>query len=388
MIQIQALLPPKLVVSTLSIRETDTVTLDCQCPPGAFQCYLYTEGGQTKMSSCQKTLSGSELLLMAGLLHGLDEGYLSLETEIIYLPPSCREKLFYRCYFYTEGGPTKMSSCQKTLSGRELLMAGQSSPAEVKVKCFYTVRSGNGHSSSPHSEISSIAIQTPLPPKLVVSTSVITETDTVTLDCQCPTGVFQCYFYTEGGQTPKVLMSEDTVRERAAADGSEISSITIHKSVEIESHTMQTTQFPMTSGPPASTPVTSIKGLTVSTRNPMGNVISTLRTPGEVTSALTVTTSRNAKEHVSTSSPTPEKPDMRIWTLRALGATAAFGVTVGFISLGLTFHCTTRKSGNEKPNKQEPQNEQSVIYHKYDTISEEPPASAPTDMVYSTLQPV
>ncbi|CAM4653027.1 unnamed protein product [Leuciscus chuanchicus] len=31
-----------------------------------------------------------------GLLHGLDEGYLSLETEIIYLPPPCREKPFYR----------------------------------------------------------------------------------------------------------------------------------------------------------------------------------------------------------------------------------------------------------------------------------------------------
>ncbi|CAB1443261.1 unnamed protein product [Pleuronectes platessa] len=30
------------------------------------------------------------------LLHGLDEGYLSLETEIIYLPAPCREKLFYK----------------------------------------------------------------------------------------------------------------------------------------------------------------------------------------------------------------------------------------------------------------------------------------------------
>ncbi|CAB1432081.1 unnamed protein product [Pleuronectes platessa] len=229
------------------------------------------------------------------------------------------------------------------------------------------------------SEISSITIQTLLPPKLVVSTSVITETDTVTLDCQCPPGVFQCYFYTEGRQS-KMSSCQKTL------SGSEL--LLMAESVEIESHTMQTTQFPMTSGPPASTPVTSIKGLTVSTRNPMGNVISTLRTPGKVTSALTVTTSRNAKEHVSTSSPTPEKPDMRMWTLKALGVTAAFGVTVGFISLGLTFHCTTRKSGNEKPNKQEPQNEQSVIYHKYDTISEEPSASAPTDMVYSTLQPV
>ncbi|XP_034442031.1 uncharacterized protein LOC117761842 isoform X10 [Hippoglossus hippoglossus] len=204
-IQIQALLQPKLVVSRPVITEKDTVTLDCQCPPDAIQCYFYTEGGETKISSCQKTLSGSELLLLAG----------------------------------------------------------QSSPAEVKVRCFYAVRSGDRHPPSPHSEISSI---------------------------------------------------------------------TIH--------------------------------------------------------ILTVTTSRNAKEHVSTSSPTPGKPDMRMWTLRALAVTAAFAVTVGFISLGLTFLCTTRKIGTEKPKRQEPQNEQSVIYHQYDTISEEPPASVPNNMVYSTLQPI
>ncbi|XP_034442022.1 uncharacterized protein LOC117761842 isoform X2 [Hippoglossus hippoglossus] len=260
-IQIQALLQPKLVVSRPVITEKDTVTLDCQCPPDAIQCYFYTEGGETKISSCQKTLSGSELLLLAG----------------------------------------------------------QSSPAEVKVRCFYAVRSGDRHPPSPHSEISSI---------------------------------------------------------------------TIHKTVEIESHTMQTTQFPMTSGPPTSTPVTSIKGLTVSTRNPMGNVISTLRTPVKVASVLTVTTSRNAKEHVSTSSPTPGKPDMMMWTLRALAVTAAFAVTVGFISLGLTFLCTTRRSGTEKPNRQEPQYEQWDIYHQYDTISEELSASVPNNMVYSTLQPI
>ncbi|XP_034442030.1 uncharacterized protein LOC117761842 isoform X9 [Hippoglossus hippoglossus] len=216
-IQIQALLQPKLVVSRPVITEKDTVTLDCQCPPDAIQCYFYTEGGETKISSCQKTLSGSELLLLAG----------------------------------------------------------QSSPAEVKVRCFYAVRSGDRHPPSPHSEISSI---------------------------------------------------------------------TIHR-------------------PPTSTPVTSIKGLTVST-------------------------SRNTREHAIFSSPTPGKPDMRMWTLRALAVTAAFAVTVGFISLGLTFLCTTRKIGTEKPKRQEPQNEQSVIYHQYDTISEEPPASVPNNMVYSTLQPI
>ncbi|XP_035009295.2 uncharacterized protein LOC118105530 isoform X2 [Hippoglossus stenolepis] len=192
-IQIQALLQPKLVVSPPVITETDTVTLDCQCPPDAFQCFFYTEGGETKISSCLKTLPGSELLLMAG----------------------------------------------------------QSSPAEVKVRCFYAVSSGDTHPPSPHSEISSI---------------------------------------------------------------------TIHR-------------------PPTSTPVTSTK-------------------------------------------------DMMMWTLRALAVTAVFAVTVGFISLGLTLLCPTRRSGTEKPKRQEPQYEQWDIYHQYDTISEEPPASAPNKTVYSTLQPI
>ncbi|CAB1432079.1 unnamed protein product [Pleuronectes platessa] len=87
-------------------------------------------------------------------------------------------------------------------------------------------------------------------------------------------------------------------------------------------------------------------------------------------------------------SPAPGKPDMRMWTLVAVAVTAAFGVTVCVIKLGLTFLCPTRRSGTERPNKQEPKNEQSDIYHLYDTISEEPPTSAPNDMVYSTLQPV
>ena len=101
---LSALLPPKLVVSTSVITETDSVTLDCQCPTNTSKCYFETVGGQTKMSSCQKTLSGSELLLMAG----------------------------------------------------------QSSPADVKVRCFYTVRSGDVDPPSPHSEISSITIQSEL----------------------------------------------------------------------------------------------------------------------------------------------------------------------------------------------------------------------------------
>jgi hypothetical protein len=32
--------------------------------------------------------------LVTGVLHGLNEGYLSLGLEIVNLPPPCREKLF------------------------------------------------------------------------------------------------------------------------------------------------------------------------------------------------------------------------------------------------------------------------------------------------------
>ncbi len=98
-----ALLPPKLTVNPPVITETDSVTLNCQTP---------------------SSVSVSQ------------------------------------CYFYTlSGGTNRVFSCLKTLTGTELLkMAHQSSPAEVKVKCFYTVKYGESNSPSPHSDTSSITI--------------------------------------------------------------------------------------------------------------------------------------------------------------------------------------------------------------------------------------
>nr|XP_019957014.1 PREDICTED: uncharacterized protein LOC109638462 isoform X2 [Paralichthys olivaceus] len=295
-IQLQALFQPKLVMNTSAITETDTVTMHCQPPPAVLKCYFYTEGQETKIFPCLKTLSGTELLLLAH----------------------------------------------------------KSSPAEVKVRCFYTVKLGHTDSPSPHSNTSSI---------------------------------------------------------------------TIRKTVEIESHEMQTTPFPMSTGPPTSTPVTSINGLTVSTRNPKENVIatshlsspsltpvktasgltvstrspkenvvSTLQTPLKVTSGLNVTP-RNSKEHVNFSF--LGKPEIRMLTLVAVSA--GFGVIVGVISLGLGILSTRRRSdstmpvssykltGTKKLSRRESQNEQSDDYHTYHTIAEKPPERAP-EMVYSTLQ--
>ncbi|XP_053175979.1 uncharacterized protein LOC128359511 [Scomber japonicus] len=98
------LLRPKLTVNPPVITETDSVTLNCQTP-----------------SSVSVT----------------------------------------QCYFYTlSGGTVRVLSCLQTLTGTELLMmAHQKSPAEIKVKCYYTVKRGETNSPSPHSDTTSIMIQ-------------------------------------------------------------------------------------------------------------------------------------------------------------------------------------------------------------------------------------
>lgn len=101
---LSALLPPTLTVSTSVISETDSVTLHCQPPASAS---------------------------------------------------------VHHCYFYTgEQQSNKGNLCLQTLTGTELLfMSHQRSPAEVKVRCFYTVKYGAVNSPSLHSDTSSITIQ-------------------------------------------------------------------------------------------------------------------------------------------------------------------------------------------------------------------------------------
>nr|XP_029132462.1 uncharacterized protein LOC109980893 [Labrus bergylta] len=101
-IQTEARLPPKLTLNSAVIKETDSVTLNCKAPSSVSvsQCY-YQTGETVRTLSCLQTLTGSELLKMDR----------------------------------------------------------QSSSAEVKVKCFYTVQSGGRNAPSPHSDTVSISIQ-------------------------------------------------------------------------------------------------------------------------------------------------------------------------------------------------------------------------------------
>nr|XP_020515949.1 uncharacterized protein LOC110004792 isoform X3 [Labrus bergylta] len=122
-IQTEARLPPKLTVNSAVIKETDSVTLNCQTPSSVSQCYYQTLSGETvRILSCQQTLTGSELLKMDH----------------------------------------------------------QSSSAEVKVECFYIVQIGDKHFPSPHSDTVSISIQNETNPNkeslstLTTSVSIVT----------------------------------------------------------------------------------------------------------------------------------------------------------------------------------------------------------------------
>ncbi|KAM4587029.1 uncharacterized protein PAE49_021972 isoform 2-T3 [Odontesthes bonariensis] len=101
-VRVQAVPPPKLTVSRSEITETDSVVLSCEAPSSVSvsQCHFYTlTGGTVRIFSCNQTLTATELLQMARL----------------------------------------------------------SSPAEVKVSCYYTAQPGD--IKSPHSDHSSINIQ-------------------------------------------------------------------------------------------------------------------------------------------------------------------------------------------------------------------------------------
>ncbi|XP_069559418.1 uncharacterized protein [Brachyistius frenatus] len=90
------------------------------------------------------------------------------------------------------------------MTGTELLsMTHQSSPAEVEVTCYYTLKN-KGQYRSPQSKVIHISIQTP-PPELSVNPPVITETDSVTLNCQTPSSVpvAECFLYFISPKTAK-----------------------------------------------------------------------------------------------------------------------------------------------------------------------------------------
>ncbi|XP_032406375.1 uncharacterized protein LOC116711105 isoform X2 [Xiphophorus hellerii] len=137
----EALPQPNLTVDRLVMTETDSVTLNCSAPP-----------------------------------------HVSVS----------------RCDFYIENNKKFSDSCVKTLTGSEMLkMSSRRSPADVKVKCFYVKNNDALDATSSDSESTTITINNLLPATLTVNPLVITESNSVTLNCQPPSSVpvSDCYFY-------------------------------------------------------------------------------------------------------------------------------------------------------------------------------------------------
>ncbi|XP_061583131.1 uncharacterized protein LOC133448536 isoform X2 [Cololabis saira] len=103
------------------------------------------------------------------------------------------------CYFKT---PYKSiysgSSCNRTLTGTELLSIEQrQSPAVITVRCYYSGTNEGITSKSADSDASTIKINNLPQPKLTVNPLEITETHSVTVNCQTPSTVpvDKCYFH-------------------------------------------------------------------------------------------------------------------------------------------------------------------------------------------------
>ncbi|KAG7495461.1 hypothetical protein JOB18_050100 [Solea senegalensis] len=192
------------------------------------------------------------------------------------------------------------------------------------------------------------------PPQLIVDTSVMTETDTVTLFCYSPPAASECYFYTVNTVKTKTSSCRETLTLTGSellwmvnqspptvvrvkcfytvkkgdlnfpSEHSDVSSITINARREetTELHTTQTLTTGLTVRPHVSTPATP-KGLTVSRPH-----VSTAVTPTE--EAMT----RNLVVMISTVS------------------------VVTVILFLLLLDCTIKgRSGSINVNKQEPQKE-------------------------------
>ncbi|XP_015260668.1 PREDICTED: uncharacterized protein LOC107105064 [Cyprinodon variegatus] len=138
------------------------------------------------------------------------------ETDSVTLKCSTSYVNVDQCVFYIENKKmSAASSCVETLTGSELLrMTENLSSAEVKVKCFYSVKYGALDVTSSDSESTIISINNLVPPTLTVNQPVITETDSVTLDCQPPSSVLvtECHFLIVGGSQLQRFNCQKTLK--------------------------------------------------------------------------------------------------------------------------------------------------------------------------------
>ncbi|KAM6989176.1 uncharacterized protein LKV04_008902 [Tautogolabrus adspersus] len=218
-------------------------------------------------------------------------------------------------------------------------MDHQSSPAEVKVKCFYTVQIGNGNVPSPHSRTVSISIHNLPQPDLAVNPAVITETDTVTLNCLTPSSVSQCGYFTLSGGTARPLSCLQTLT------GSELLKMD-HQSSPAEVK-VKCFYFVQTGDRNARSPDSEYSSVTVqSDTNPNKESVSTLTTSVSIKTSpadqgWTVGTSINGGSTVTPQTPGTPESEKIMWVIGA-------AVMGGVLLLGLALLFTQSRIDDQK----------------------------------------
>ncbi|XP_059186333.1 uncharacterized protein LOC131969173 [Centropristis striata] len=432
----QALLPPKLTVSPAVITETDSVTLNCQTPSSlsVSLCYFnFVRGGPGKPFSCLKTLTGTELLKITGQSSPAEVKVTCLYLHVSSSPDSDTSSIIIRtslppkltvspavikdtdsvtlncqtpssvtvsqCNFYTlSGQQTKEFSCLKTLTATELLeISHQSSPAEVQVTCFYTVKVGELHYPSPHSGTSSITIQSNKP-QLSVDHVL---GDHLHFICTLPgsaDGGTQCHLYFGDEVLTREIRRERTSKKQSFCQFT----VTINDLLSRLRSVQQrdaSCDYSLGSEPNSLSPRSDAYSLTDivekethETERPMtlpvttGLTVTKLHTSTQATSVTTDSSVRTPGTIDSSNPATPRKTASEKWIWKFVAVVTGCGVTLGVILLVSAALCNRRKTGLEGGKMCQPQNENYDAYHMYATIAEEPAASTPKDIVYSTVQ--
>ncbi|XP_076740152.1 uncharacterized protein LOC143418625 isoform X2 [Maylandia zebra] len=332
-----------------------------------------------------------------------------------------------QCSFYSSTGATvKELPCLTTLTATELLkMANLKSPATVKLNCFYTTQPGAPN--SPYSNFSSIIIQTPLPPKLIVNPLVITETDSVTLNCETPPSVSvpECDFYTLSGGIVNRFSCLTTLTATKLLELAHLRS-----PAEIKLKCSYTARSGELTSPYSN--MSTIKVQRTTSKDGRTTDLTTVR-PGANLKDKRTTDFTTFNPGTLSSGETVDK-DLLIWKLVV---STGCGVAVGVVLLGCVLvrnlkrtvpvnsvtsssqaHCTdglmntthlgeVSPPGNEQSysiftsvpaadpvadstqeDGQQLQKNESDIYHLYSTIPKEPATSALKSMVYSTVNPM
>ncbi|XP_027135238.1 uncharacterized protein LOC113745878 [Larimichthys crocea] len=130
----QDLLPPELTVNPPMITETDSVTLNCQTPSSVSvpQCYFhFVRGGRGKSFPCLQTLTGTELLKMSHQSSPAEVKVTCFYLKVHQSPDSDVSSIIIGDILDRESSVTQTMSTLSMTTGVTVYRSGASTPIKL-----------------------------------------------------------------------------------------------------------------------------------------------------------------------------------------------------------------------------------------------------------------